>query len=70
MEDKLAFSNLNPYDRMQFFVGNSPEELIGQISQVKSPIKIISMYASGPNHYVWFLSDVKIKKVSKGKQNG
>lgn len=67
---ELGFSNLNPYGGIQFLVGNSPEELIKQITQIRSPIKIVSMYASGQNHIVWFLSDVKINKVKKDNKNG
>ena len=67
---ELEFSNLNPYGGIQFLVGNSPEELMAQLTQIKSPIKIVSMYASGQNHCVWFLAEVKINKIKKGNKNG
>lgn len=67
---ELSFSNLNPYGGLQFLVGNSPEQLVEQLAQIKTPIKIISMYAMGQNHIVWFLADVKINKVKKGNKNG
>lgn len=67
MSENLSFSNLNPYENLQFFVGNSPEEISTQLAQIKSSIKIVSMYSSGQNHYVWFLTDTKINKIKKGK---
>lgn len=67
---ELEFGNLSPYGGLEFLSGNSPEELQRQLKSIRSPIKILSMYASGQNHYVWFLTDVKINKLKKGKSNG
>lgn len=67
---ELEFSNLNAFGGLEFLSANSPEALKAQITQIRSPIKIVSMYSSGTNHYVWFLSDVKIKKQTKENKNG
>lgn len=61
------FANLNNYQKIEFLVGDSPEDLKAQLIQIKTPLNILSMYSSGNKHYVWFLSDAKINKVFKKK---
>lgn len=70
MVSELAFSDLNPYSGVEYLVGKTPEDLKAQIKSIRSPIKILSMYANGDDHYVWFLSGVKINKIKKGNKNG
>lgn len=69
MADGL-FENLNSNsDLLNFLVGNSPEELLNQIKQIRLPTDILAIYAVGSRHICWFRTTAKIKKV-KGKQNG
>jgi hypothetical protein len=62
------FENLNAQGQnLNFLEGNSAQELLDQIKQIKLPIQIMSMYAVGSRHFVWFISTANIKKITKGK---
>lgn len=62
-----GFENLNQYANIEFLTASSPEELKAQILQIKTPIRIVQMYAAGTRHVVWFQTSDKINKVKKGK---
>lgn len=64
---ELEFSNMNPYDGLQFLTSRSTEGLKDQLDQIKFPIKIIAIYSSGNQHVCWFLSQRKIKKKTENK---
>lgn len=59
------FDDLSGIKFLDFFVGNSPEELKAQIDQIRLPAKIISIYAIGSRHIAWVQSSTKIKKKLK-----
>lgn len=62
-----GLDNLNIYNGMQQITGNSPEELLSFINQIRSPMKIISMVAANNRYTCFFLSNTKvIKKTKKG----
>jgi len=61
------FTSLNPYGGLQFLAGATPEQLQKQLESIKSPLKLVNLYHDGKNHIAWFLCDVKIKKINKGK---
>lgn len=65
-EAELRFANLNdPGESLGFFQALSADKLLDQIRQVRQPLQIISIYALGGIHFVWFRTTGKIKKVSK-----
>lgn len=66
----LEFENLNPLAKLEFLEGASPEELKAQLLQIRSPINLVAITAAGTKHYAWFLTQDKIKKVTKGIKNG
>ena len=64
------FENLNPYVKLEFLEGQSADELKNQLSQIRTPINILHMYAVGSRHFCWFLAQDKINKIKKGNKNG
>jgi hypothetical protein len=61
--------NLSSYRGLSFFEGNSPEEILLQLNQIRLPYKILSIYGSGAKHYCWIDSGAnKIVKVKKTKK--
>ena len=62
------FENLNNISQnLTFLEGQSAQELLDQIKQIRLPIQIISMYAVGSRHFAWIVTTAKINKVTKGK---
>lgn len=64
------FENLNPYLKLEFLEALSAQDLKDQLSQIKTPINILHMYAVGARHICWFLTEAKINKIKKEKKNG
>lgn len=65
MSNELG-ANLSPYAGLEFFVGNSPEQLLAQLKSIRVPFKLIAIYAQGPNHVAWIDSGaIKLKKTKK-----
>lgn len=59
-------ANLSPYRGLTFLVGNSPEQLLEQLSSIKIQYKILSIYAQGANHVAWIdTGAIKIQKKPK-----
>jgi len=52
----------------QFLMAESADELQGLLSQIRTPIKLITIYASGSRHYAWFNSSTTIKKKRVAKK--
>lgn len=62
------FDNLNNLSHnFTFLEGQSAQELLDQIKQIKLPVQIVSMYAVGTRHYAWIITTAKINKITKGK---
>ena len=61
--------NLSSYKHLDFFTGDSPEDLKKQLDQIMLPSHIVSIYAVNGKHYAWVnLSEpVKKKPIKKGK---
>lgn len=66
----VEFENLNPYRKLEYLEGLSAEDLKKQLSQIKTPINILYIYAAGNRHFCWFLTQDKINKIKKDKKNG
>jgi len=69
---KTLGDNLSSYRNLDFFTGQSPEELKGQLDQIRLPFKIIAIYGSGGAHVAWvnLTKPVKKKKVSTKNKKG
>jgi hypothetical protein len=62
------FENINNLgNSLNYFVGNSPEEILEQVKQIKLPMQVISMYSVGAKHYIWFVTTAKIIKTTTNK---
>jgi len=64
MADDL-FENLNINQSLNYFKGNSEEELLDLIKSVRLPLKIISIYSVGTKHVAWFQTSAKIVRKKK-----
>jgi hypothetical protein len=56
------FENLSNVKNLEYFVGDSPEELRKLLLQIRLPVKIYQFYSSGSKHYVWFQTTTPIRK--------
>lgn len=62
------FETLNSTgESLNYLVGDSPEDLLEQIKQIRSSVHIVSIYAIGSKHYAWIQTSVKIIKKKKEK---
>lgn len=62
------FENLNSTgDSLNFLTGDSPEDLLSQIKQIRMPVFIVSIYAVGSKHYAWIQTSQKLIKKKKEK---
>ena len=67
-EAELRFANLNgSAETLNYLQALSADKLLEQIKQIRQPIEIISIYATGQIHFAWIRTHGKIKKVSKGR---
>lgn len=64
MADEL-FDNLNLNQSLNYFKGNSEDELLEFIKSVRLPLKIISIYSVGTKHVAWFQTSAKIVRKKK-----
>lgn len=65
----VTFSSLNPYESLEYLVGDSPESLIKLIKSIPTPIKIIAIVPYGTRHVAYVMGDVRkaeVKKLKKG----
>lgn len=62
---ELEFSNLNPYQNIDFLEANSPQELLSLIKGHKGSLKILAMYSQGSRHIAWVMTG--LQKIKKGK---
>ncbi len=68
-EAELRFANLNnSAETLVYFQALSAEKLLDQIKQIRQPLEIVSIYASGAIHFAWVRTHGKIKKISKRKE--
>jgi len=62
------FENLNNIgSNLNYFVGNSADEILDQVKQIKLPVQVVSMYAVGAKHFIWFITTAKITKTTSNK---
>lgn len=59
----VDFTSLNPYDSIEFLVGESPDELIKVLKSIRTPIKLIAIVPYGTRHVAYVMGDVR--KVSQ-----
>lgn len=59
----LAFDSLNPYDTLGFITGRDPQDLVDQLRQIRTPIKIHYIVADNGRYTAFYTGDVKAKKV-------
>ena len=64
MADDL-FENLG-VQGLTFIIGESAEDVLKQVSAIRLPVKIISIYAQGSKHYAWIQTSAKIIRSKKG----
>lgn len=56
------FENLSNHPFLEFYVGDSPEDLRAQLSAIRLPFKVINIYAQGSRHYAWVSLTAPTKK--------
>lgn len=62
-----VFDSLNNLQKLDFLVGDSPEELRGLIQSIHHPVQLLGIYAVGSKHIAWILTDANlVKKTKKG----
>jgi len=60
---EIEFSNLNPYQSLDFLEANSPQELLTLLKAYRGQMKILSIYSQGSRHIAWVQTGlIKIKK--------
>lgn len=67
MADGLFDSLNSSGENLEFLVGNSPQELLEMIRQIRLPLNIVSIYAIGSKHIAWFQTSARIIKKKKDK---
>ena len=70
MAGGLEFENLNPLNNLEYLEAGSAAELLGLIKQIRLPIRIISIYHTGPKHIAWIQGHFKKSTKTKGVKNG
>ena len=58
----MEFSSLNPYESLEVLTEDSPQLLVGALKQIRTPIKIVSIVASGTKFSAFIVGDIRIKK--------
>lgn len=64
----VIFDSLNPYDSIEFLVGDSPEELVRAIRGTVTPIKIVAIVPYGTRHVAYVMGDVRKSQPTKPKK--
>lgn len=64
MADEL-FENLNINASLEYYKGNSEDEVLAFIKSIRLPLKIISIYSIGTKHVAWFQTSAKIVRKKK-----
>ena len=54
--------------KVEFFIGESADELKSQLDQMRIPYKILSIYSQGNRHYAWINTAATIIKKKKTKK--
>jgi hypothetical protein len=55
----LEFSSLNPYQSIEQITGESPDELVKLLKQIRTPIKIIAITSYGSRQVAYVAGDVR-----------
>jgi hypothetical protein len=63
----IEFSSLNPYETLQAITGDSPEDLIAKLREIRTPIKIVAIVPNGTRHVAYVMGDVRIQTKKKPK---
>jgi hypothetical protein len=65
----VGFSNLNPYESLEFVTGESPDDLLRQLKMIRTPIKLVAIVPYGSRHVAYIMGDVrKSEQVKQPKQ--
>lgn len=65
----IEFSSLNPYQSLEQITGESPDELVALLKQIRTPIKVIAITAYGNRQVAYIIGDVrKTQQVSQIKK--
>lgn len=65
----VQFSSMNPYQAMQVIIADDPQSLIGLLSQITTPIKIVAIVPYGTRQAAYIMGDIRITKTrSKPKE--
>lgn len=59
------FSNLSNHPYLDYVVGNSEQEVLDQLKQIRLPFKIVSIYSMGSRTVAWVDCSRPIKKKTK-----
>lgn len=59
----VEFDSVNPYQSLEFFTGNSPEELVKMLKSIGTPIKIVAIVPFGNRHVAYVTGDVRKDEV-------
>lgn len=65
--NEAYLESLNNHKNLEFFVGDSPEELKAQLMQIGHPYTIRAIYAQGVKHVAWVDLSRRVNKVTGGE---
>lgn len=59
----MDFDSLNPYQSLEVVIADSPQDLVSQLTAIRTPIKIISFVQVGSRSAAYIMGDHRIRKV-------
>lgn len=66
----MEFTSLNPYQSLEFLVGESPDELLKILKSIRTPIKIVAIVPYGTRHVAYVMGDVRKSTTTKPPKKG
>jgi hypothetical protein len=65
----VEFSSMNPYQALQVIIADDPQSLVGLLSKITTPIKIVAIVPYGTRQAAYIMGDIRINKIkSKPKE--